>query len=87
MATLHSPKYPGGRLAELYGGKWVLGLGILVTAVFTLLTPIAANTNFGLLIAVRVIEGEGGKDFCPLSLQGDTSRCSLGSVDIKKVAF
>ena len=44
-------KYPGGRLAELYGGKWVLGLGILVTAVFTLLTPIAANTNFGLLIA------------------------------------
>ena len=53
-------KYPGGRLAELYGGKWVLGLGILVTAVFTLLTPIAANTNFGLLIAVRVIEGEKG---------------------------
>lgn len=58
MATLHSLQYPGGRLAELYGGKWVLGLGILVTAVFTLLTPIAANTNFGLLIAVRVIEGE-----------------------------
>jgi ACS family sodium-dependent inorganic phosphate cotransporter-like MFS transporter 5 len=50
-------QYPGGRLAELYGGKWVFGIGILVTSVFTLLTPIAAHTNFGLLIAVRVIEG------------------------------
>ena len=62
LATLHLLKYPGGRLAELYGGKWVLGLGILVTAVFTLLTPIAANTNFGLLIAVRVIEGEQARE-------------------------
>lgn len=30
---------PGGRLAEKFGGKYTLSLGILSTAVFTLLTP------------------------------------------------
>jgi len=32
---------PGGLLAEKFGGKWTLGLGILSTAVFTMLTPLA----------------------------------------------
>lgn len=50
---------PGGRLAELVGGKWLFGVGILVTAVFTLLTPVAASTSIWLLYAVRVIEGLG----------------------------
>ena len=36
-----------------------MGLGVLVTAVFTLLTPLAANTNLYLLYAVRIIEGLG----------------------------
>jgi MFS family permease len=49
---------PGGRLAELFGGKWIFGAGILVTSVFTLLTPLAANLSFYALIAVRVIEGQ-----------------------------
>jgi len=31
---------PGGMLAEKYGGKYTLSLGILSTAIFTLLTPI-----------------------------------------------
>lgn len=52
-------QYPGGRLAEHFGAKWIFGLGILVTSVFTVLTPIAAKTNFALLIAVRIIEGLG----------------------------
>jgi ACS family sodium-dependent inorganic phosphate cotransporter-like MFS transporter 5 len=50
---------PGGRLAELWGGKWLYGLGVLVTALFTLLTPWAARTSVYLLVAVRVMEGLG----------------------------
>ena len=50
---------PGGRLAEIVGGKWLMGLGVLVTAVFTLLTPLAAVTNIYLLYTVRIIEGLG----------------------------
>lgn len=34
---------PGGVIAEKYGGKWTLSLGILSTAVFTILTPFAVE--------------------------------------------
>ncbi|XP_023322825.1 putative inorganic phosphate cotransporter isoform X2 [Eurytemora carolleeae] len=50
---------PGGRLAEIWGGKWLYGIGILVTAIFTMLTPLAAKTSVSLLTAVRVLEGLG----------------------------
>ena len=51
---------PGGMLAEKFGGKYILGLGILSTAVFTLLTPLAATYGgAGWLIAVRILEGLG----------------------------
>uniref|UniRef100_A0A6Q2Y8U4 Sialin n=1 Tax=Esox lucius TaxID=8010 RepID=A0A6Q2Y8U4_ESOLU len=50
---------PGGYLARKYGAKWLLGLGILGTVVFTLLTPVAADLGAGYLIAVRVLEGIG----------------------------
>ena len=33
--------------------------GILVTAIFTMLTPLAAKTSVPLLTAVRVLEGLG----------------------------
>ena len=56
-------QYPGGRLAEVYGGKWVMGIGILITSLFTLLTPIAAHTSIYLLYAVRIIEGLGEGTF------------------------
>jgi len=49
---------PGGRLAEIIGGKWLFGVGVLITAVFTLVTPVAANRKY-LLYAVRIIEGLG----------------------------
>lgn len=51
---------PGGILAEKYGGKYTLSLGILSTAIFTLLTPMAIN--FGgapWLIGLRFLEGLG----------------------------
>lgn len=50
---------PGGRFAEIFGGKLVFGLGVLLTAIFTILSPIAAHTNFTLFIIVRILEGMG----------------------------
>jgi len=50
---------PGGRLAEVWGGKRLYGSGVLITAVFTLLTPLAANTSIYLFVLVRVLEGLG----------------------------
>lgn len=50
---------PGGYLARKYGAKWLLGIGILCTVIFTLLTPLAADLGAGYLIAVRVLEGIG----------------------------
>lgn len=44
---------PGGLLSERYGGKYTLGIGILSTAVFTILTPLVVskcNVNPVLLI-------------------------------------
>ncbi|XP_049788970.1 putative inorganic phosphate cotransporter [Schistocerca nitens] len=51
---------PGGMLAEKFGGKYSLGLGILCTAVFTLLTPLAARYGGATwIIIVRAAEGLG----------------------------
>lgn len=50
---------PAGRLAEKFGAKILLGLGVLVTSVFTLLTPLAARLGVFAFIVVRVLEGIG----------------------------
>ncbi|XP_077438271.1 sialin [Vanacampus margaritifer] len=50
---------PGGYLARRLRPKWLMGLGILGTVVFTLLTPYAADLGGSYLIAVRVLEGVG----------------------------
>lgn len=51
---------PGGMLAEKFGGKYSLGLGILSTAVTTLLTPIAVEWNGATaLIVLRFLMGLG----------------------------
>uniref|UniRef100_A0AAQ5Z5M5 Sialin n=1 Tax=Amphiprion ocellaris TaxID=80972 RepID=A0AAQ5Z5M5_AMPOC len=50
---------PGGYLAGRFGPKWLMGFGVLGTAVFTLLTPTAADLGASYLIAVRVLEGIG----------------------------
>lgn len=34
---------PGGMIAEKYGGKWTLSLGVLVVAVCTAITPLAVG--------------------------------------------
>ncbi|CAK9834371.1 Putative inorganic phosphate cotransporter [Anthophora retusa] len=49
---------PGGMLSEKFGGKHSLGLGILATAVFTLITPIVVEWGEATgLIAIRVLMG------------------------------
>ncbi|XP_053459553.1 sialin-like [Nycticebus coucang] len=50
---------PGGYIASKIGGKLLLGLGILGTAVLTLFTPVAADLGAGALIALRALEGLG----------------------------
>ncbi|KAM8716638.1 hypothetical protein ACLKA7_003506 [Drosophila subpalustris] len=61
---------PGGLLAEKFGGKWTLGLGILSTAVFTMLTPLAITLGGSdWLIVTRVLMGLGeGTTFPALSV-------------------
>jgi ACS family sodium-dependent inorganic phosphate cotransporter len=45
---------PGGVLAERFGGKNVILFPMLVGAVLTLLSPLAATIHVGALIAVRI---------------------------------
>ena len=49
---------PGALLAKKYGGKHVLGVGILLTALFTFATPLATRAGDWLgLIVLRVLVG------------------------------
>ena len=49
----------GGKLADRFGGKVVLGAGVVLWSLFTIFTPPAALLGLGLLIAVRVGMGMG----------------------------
>lgn len=46
-----------GNLAERFGAKWIFGGGVLLSGILTLLTPVAARTHVGLLIAARFLIG------------------------------
>lgn len=48
---------PGGRMAELVGGKLIFGLGVLFTAILTVVSPFAAYWGLGPFLAVRIAEG------------------------------
>ena len=48
---------PGGALTERYGSKVVLTSAIMMTSLLCILTPIASEYSFGLMIAVRVLQG------------------------------
>ena len=49
----------GGRLADRFGGKVVLGVGVLWWSVFTMLTPIAAFAGLATLLVARIGMGIG----------------------------
>lgn len=48
---------PAGLLADRFGGKWVLGLGVLLWSIFTLLTPPAAAWGLTALVVCRFFMG------------------------------
>ena len=49
---------PGGILAEQYGGKWVFGIGVLLTDFFCILSPVAARYGgVSAFVAIRVLTG------------------------------
>ena len=49
-------KVPGGWIASRYGGKWVLGIGILSAALLTIITPESVRSGgIGALIALRIL--------------------------------
>lgn len=53
---------PGGILASKFGGKYTLGLGILSTGIFTIITPWVIEITKGdwkWVVALRVVEGLG----------------------------
>jgi len=49
----------GGRLADRFGGKVVLGIGVLSWSLFTMLTPLAAYGGFTALLLARIGMGIG----------------------------
>ena len=49
----------GGSLAARFGGKAVLGFGVVWWSLFTLVTPLSAMTSFPILIATRIAMGVG----------------------------
>jgi ACS family sodium-dependent inorganic phosphate cotransporter len=53
------PQMLGGWLADRFGGKRVLALGVLVWSLGTLLTPAAAQVSFGTLLGMRALLGLG----------------------------
>lgn len=51
---------PGGLIADRYGGKHTLGIGILATAFCTFLTPLACKiADVGGAIGIRILMGVG----------------------------
>ncbi|XP_051025162.1 probable small intestine urate exporter [Acomys russatus] len=48
---------PTGYVAGVFGAKYVVGVGLLISSVLTLLIPLAADAGVALLIVLRVIQG------------------------------
>ena len=48
---------PAGYLSDRFGGKWVLGLGVLFWSLVTLLTPASAALGITVLLACRFLMG------------------------------
>jgi ACS family sodium-dependent inorganic phosphate cotransporter len=52
-------QFLGGWLADRYGGKVILAIGVIWWSIFTILTPPAAALGIAILIATRVLMGMG----------------------------
>ena len=51
---------PGGRMCELLSAKWIMFGSVLLNALASIATPIAANFHYSLFILMRIIQGIGG---------------------------
>ncbi|MGH7248899.1 MAG: MFS transporter, partial [Pseudomonadota bacterium] len=49
----------GGWMADRFGGRRVLGAGVAIWSLATLLTPAAASISFAILFAIRIVLGLG----------------------------
>tara|TARA_B100000212_G_scaffold49524_1_gene31959 strand:+ start:749 stop:2005 length:1257 start_codon:yes stop_codon:yes gene_type:complete len=49
----------GGYLSDKFGGKEVLGWGVVLWSIFTILTPFAAHNGFFALFFIRILMGVG----------------------------
>ena len=49
----------GGYLSDRFGGKRVLGWGVVLWSIFTILTPLAAHNGFFALFFIRILMGIG----------------------------
>ncbi|EGV94300.1 Putative small intestine sodium-dependent phosphate transport protein [Cricetulus griseus] len=48
---------PTGYVAGVFGAKYVVGAGLLISSILTLFIPLAADAGVALLIVLRVIQG------------------------------
>ncbi|XP_065897728.1 sialin-like [Dysidea avara] len=90
---------PGGWLATKFGGKYVFGIGVLVTSLLTLIIPQMAYLNLWALVACRFVIGffEGvtfpawnamfGKWAPPLERTGMATIVLAGSIIGNIIAF
>jgi ACS family sodium-dependent inorganic phosphate cotransporter len=76
----------GGRLADRYGGKLILGLGVLIWSAFTIITPAAAFMGLFALFAARVGMGLGEAVTFP-SIYSLVTRWFPHDEKVKAVAF
>uniref|UniRef100_F1L297 Sialin n=1 Tax=Ascaris suum TaxID=6253 RepID=F1L297_ASCSU len=47
----------GGYIAGRYGGKYVIGVSVLLSSVLNLISPVSANASVAIFIAIRVLLG------------------------------
>jgi len=55
----------GGRIAEIYGAKWICGIAILLSGLINIATPFIARYNLYVFIGSRIILGLGQSAFFP----------------------
>lgn len=72
---------PAGRLSELFGGKWIVAVGIFFSGVLNILVPTIASSTT-LLVASRVLLGMVQGGVYPALFQITTSWMSKNEVSI-----